>query len=619
MSDSCTYRITCSLSEAEDFKPPSTPPSFNNPFRTFRFHRKALCSFIASMSFGVSVGDFVLLTQIAHKTFRNCQEAGDEYVEIANAVRCLHSVLRTLRAEVQRPESKIFKQDPASTAQLLETAEGCKNVLDSLDYILAKYEGLKVNSQAGARKKIWQRFRFGSKVEELVVIRSKLVTYTSTLLILIDTLHVQAIDRVEIKIDGRFVELNEQFEKMRKEIFTIATLARSEERKRSTMSTLSLSTYAGDEKIVWQDFRRELIKKGFNSKSLERNKHILLAYINKLDQSGLLDGNNMTSDADNLNPRWAKKMSADTMNSLADLQLTEKSPFNDGLPQAIINKLHPKPIVDEGDDVEKTNTYGEDSSGQEFALPFPRPSNPVVSYLRKPPPKPASRPNSSFSTRSAQSSPDVMASTSRNVFPFLSLPSQIRNRIYPMCLSLPHQPVNIVRQPLGNHHRNRKARDILQVCRQIRDEAWFYYYQLNHFHFDTVYEMYCFLSNIDLERRQKIRRITFTYGNLDLDRQFGNKYYRSAWRLLRSCDRLQFFCLRITDNKLDYIRDHDLVSWHYLLDLKGLCEVSVQGSRQHVISSKLIHHTYYESDHPLADQLRLAWWRPRNYTEVSGI
>jgi hypothetical protein len=111
---------------------------------------------------------------------------------MACEVRCLHSVLRTLRAESQRPESKIFKQDPTSTAQLLATADGCKNVLESLDYILAKYEGLKVDGQPSAGKKLWQRFRFGSKTEELVVIRGKLITYTSSIWILIDTMQIQA-------------------------------------------------------------------------------------------------------------------------------------------------------------------------------------------------------------------------------------------------------------------------------------------------------------------------------------------------------------------------------------------------------------------------------------------
>jgi hypothetical protein len=53
------------------------------------------------MSFGFSAGDFILLAQISHKTFRNCQAAGDECLQMAREVRCLHSVLRTLRAESQ--------------------------------------------------------------------------------------------------------------------------------------------------------------------------------------------------------------------------------------------------------------------------------------------------------------------------------------------------------------------------------------------------------------------------------------------------------------------------------------------------------------------------------------
>jgi hypothetical protein len=320
------------------------------------------------MSFGFSIGDFVLLIQIARTTFRNCQEAGDEYIEVANAVRCLHSVLKTLQAEAQRPESKIFKQHPASTAQLLETAEGCKNVLDSLGYILAKYEGLKVDSQAGAGKKFWQLFRFGSKAEELVVIRSKLDTYTSTLSIVIDTLHIQATDRVETKIDGGFAELSGQFAKMRKEILAIAIQARSEERRSSTMSTLTLSTYAGDEKIVWRDFRRELLKRGFKSQSLEKHKHVLLAYMIKLDQSGLLYQNDVMLEADNANPWWTKKMFTDTMSSLADLQLIEESPSRGGLPQAIIDGLNPMSTVDKGNEVQKTDNPGKDGSDQKSGL-----------------------------------------------------------------------------------------------------------------------------------------------------------------------------------------------------------------------------------------------------------
>jgi hypothetical protein len=110
------------------------------------------------MSFGYSFSDFVLLVQLARRTFRNSQKAGAEYVEVAQRVRCLHSVLRVLRADAERPESKIFQQDRAATAQLIATVDGCKNIPDNLNYILDKYDALAGEHQAGVGKKIWQRF-----------------------------------------------------------------------------------------------------------------------------------------------------------------------------------------------------------------------------------------------------------------------------------------------------------------------------------------------------------------------------------------------------------------------------------------------------------------------------
>jgi hypothetical protein len=168
---------------------------------------------------------------------------------------------------IRKYSSKIPSRQPSYLQQLMAAKTSyIKN------HILAKYEGLKIDSHASPSKKIWQRFRFGSKTEELGVIRGKLITYTCTISILIDTLQIHAADRVEGKIDGGFAEIASQFEKIRKEIFQIASHARAEERRGATMSSLSLSTYAGDDKVVWQDFRRELLKKGFRSQSLEKYK-----------------------------------------------------------------------------------------------------------------------------------------------------------------------------------------------------------------------------------------------------------------------------------------------------------------------------------------------------------
>ncbi|PMD18052.1 hypothetical protein NA56DRAFT_577694, partial [Hyaloscypha hepaticicola] len=141
--------------------------------------------------FGLSPGDFVLLVQLARRTLRNCQQAGDEYAEIASEVRCLYSVLRSVRKLAQGPDSTILRRDQ---------------------------------------------------------------------------------------------EVKGEFERMRHEIKNMATRARALDKNGSSLSLLSLSTYAGDEKEVWRAFRRELITKGFRSQSLDKYGHILQAYMLKLDQ-----------------------------------------------------------------------------------------------------------------------------------------------------------------------------------------------------------------------------------------------------------------------------------------------------------------------------------------------
>ncbi|KAN0122113.1 hypothetical protein V8E51_000439 [Hyaloscypha variabilis] len=155
--------------------------------------------------------------------------------------------------------------------------------------MLAKYTTLGRDGSSRLGKRVWQHLWFGSKTQELGVVRGKLITYTSTMSILIDMMQSQALDRVETKIDDGFGEVRGEFERMRKEILSMATQARASDKNGSSLSLLSLSTYPGDEKEVWKAFRRELIQKGFRSRSLDKYGHVLQAYMLKLEESGLLD------------------------------------------------------------------------------------------------------------------------------------------------------------------------------------------------------------------------------------------------------------------------------------------------------------------------------------------
>jgi len=189
--------------------------------------------------------------------------------------------------------------------------------------MLSKYKGLSKDSEAGLGNKLWQRLRFGSQTEELGVIRGKLISYTSTIAVLLDTMHLRSSNRIEDKIDGvdngirrlerkiddRFTDavgnVDGSFARMRREIRIISSQAKSEQRNGSSLSLLSFSTYAGDNKEVWKEFRSELIKKGFNSQTLSKHRRVLQAYMLKLDQSGILDDYPLKREDQNKEIDWA--------------------------------------------------------------------------------------------------------------------------------------------------------------------------------------------------------------------------------------------------------------------------------------------------------------------------
>lgn len=102
----------------------------------------------------------------------------------------------------------------------------------------------------------------------------------------------------------------------------MATQARALDKNGSSLSLLSISTYAGDEKEVWRAFRRELITKGFRSQSLDKYGHILQAYMLKLDECGLFEKGRSQDRASAHEMPWcSNRMFADTVTSFIPVSL----------------------------------------------------------------------------------------------------------------------------------------------------------------------------------------------------------------------------------------------------------------------------------------------------------
>jgi hypothetical protein len=204
-----------------------------------------------------------------------------------------------------------------SAEKLVSATEGCRYILEDLQTLLSRYEGLSADGEAmsGRTRKLWHKIRFGSKIQGLRDTRAKIITYTSTISVLLDAMQLKATGRLEDKVDAGFANMEDNFINMKKAIVDEVLKARSRTRGESTVSLLSLSTHNEDDKKVWQEFRRELIAKGFDSTKLDRHKDVLKAYILKFEQCGVL--NELKLPANENTPWWAKHALLATKDTLA--------------------------------------------------------------------------------------------------------------------------------------------------------------------------------------------------------------------------------------------------------------------------------------------------------------
>ena len=232
------------------------------------------------MSFGFSIGDAILLTQLASRVVQNSREACGAHDELTYELASLHLVLNRLKEEVAKVESAINRPDGSCQDELQSLVVGCQKVLKTLENILLKYNSLSLEERSV--RKLWQRIRFGNgEMQNLTEIRAKLVYYTSAISLFLNMISVGSIGRVEQRMNETGGDLREI--KLAINGITAHLLARKD-REGSV-----LTTYADDDKTVWRQFRRELVAEGFSSSSIRKHKGVIKAYVKELADRGLLD------------------------------------------------------------------------------------------------------------------------------------------------------------------------------------------------------------------------------------------------------------------------------------------------------------------------------------------
>ncbi len=232
------------------------------------------------MSFGFSIGDFVNLIQIASRVVRDSQKACGAYDELTHEVSSLHIVLQRLKTKIQKPESPLNRSGDLCQNELQSILISCEELLKTLETILTKYNALGQEERSG--RKLWQRIRFGNgEMQDLTILRAKLVYYTSALSLFLNMVSIGSVGRVERRMEEAGGDLREI--KLAVNGITAHLLAGSK------AEGSVLTAYADDDKAVWKEFRREMVSEGFSSATIHKHKDLIKAYVKELASQGLLD------------------------------------------------------------------------------------------------------------------------------------------------------------------------------------------------------------------------------------------------------------------------------------------------------------------------------------------
>lgn len=234
-------------------------------------------------SFGYGSSDILALTKLAWDVVQNSRKACGEYDELTQEITSFHTILKRAEYETRKPECLLT---PDRELELQNILLPCRTVLDTLNQIMQKYNTLSSDEKGkGTLASLCQSVCFGNgEMQDLGVLRGKITARMLALSVFLNTLALGSLGRIEQKMNGdlKYIKLavNEEIARL---------IAIPENNREGSI----LTCYGDDDKAFWKEFRRSLIKKGFNSKILEKNKETIVGYITEIGKNDILDDDNI--------------------------------------------------------------------------------------------------------------------------------------------------------------------------------------------------------------------------------------------------------------------------------------------------------------------------------------
>jgi hypothetical protein len=238
------------------------------------------------MSFGTSIGDCILLAQLAWNTFQGAKEACGENNELTREVSSLYKALNRLQKEVSNPTSFVSRANNERREELEEHAAGCREILKVMDAVLKKYNALEGNRP----KQLWQKIKFGNgEMKNLAEIRIKLSAHTSAIMMSLNMCSLDSLGRVEEtlgRVEAQSSRHGHHLRGIRKSLHWVtANMAATGGSGSGSVWT----SYTNDDKSFWRELRRELVNEGYDSAALQKHKKLIKAYVEELGNRGVFD------------------------------------------------------------------------------------------------------------------------------------------------------------------------------------------------------------------------------------------------------------------------------------------------------------------------------------------
>ncbi len=219
------------------------------------------------MSFGVSITDIISLSQLTSQTYNGWKNACGDYADVTGDLASLNTIITRVESEAQNPAS-LLTANAGDLEGWKTLSKDCTSVVTDLSNVLKKYKSL-----GTSRSRNWDRIRI--RTMNIESLRQRLVAKTAALSAFLAVLGISSVARIENKI---FPELVNRIDELAAQVRAGRASVRS-----------SLTTYEDDEKEVWREFRRDLIRSNIRSRVIARYSVALKAYIRHLQRDGQLD------------------------------------------------------------------------------------------------------------------------------------------------------------------------------------------------------------------------------------------------------------------------------------------------------------------------------------------